>query len=490
MSVRSVDEVLSQTMIPGPMVAQDEQVPDRPDITVPQLLHRGHDGYVNITRKVDGNWQELGNIKATELRGLFAQETFQDAVDQDGYYSLHGMFNHGKRRKRDTHPMLAPRLRNIRSLRWLTSCHVDLDAYKLGIDKHTAYAAVMRMVEAGRLPAPSVFTLSNGVWAIWLLRDRVHPESPVRCYPHATVYEWWDRLQKELHERCSEIGSDPSTKHGATVSRIPGSINTRAGFQRVGYMIPADSRGNVFQYTLEEMDNFLRPARKTSRTVNGRIEGKKPDRIKARGWRGRWSTLLTRLERLRNYRRGWKVGTRDNALLYVATALKGMGASKDQVKATMREHLEEMDHPVGDRISFADAMYKWKKATFANGGPSNQTVADALNVTPDEAAMLSREKSVFPPARSHQGILPLTIEKASQRDRRKHRQAAIRKLHKLQIEHNRKPPSACLMKDLLEGQGVQATVKTVIKDMREMGIYVERLEPVERPDKQLRLVGE
>ena len=81
MSLKSVDEVISQMTLPAPLECPNESVPDRPDITVPQFLHRSHDGYVNITRKVNGTWQELGNIKATELRGLFAQEAFQDAVD-------------------------------------------------------------------------------------------------------------------------------------------------------------------------------------------------------------------------------------------------------------------------------------------------------------------------------------------------------------------------------------------------------------------------
>lgn len=485
MSLKSVDEVISQMTLPAPLECPNESVPDRPDITVPQLLHRSHDGYVNITRKVNGTWQELGNIKATELRGLFAQEAFQDAVDQNGYYSLHGMFNHGKRRGRNTHPMLAPHLRKIQSLRWLTSCHVDLDAYKLGIDKHAAYAAVMRLVEAGRIPAPSVFTLSQGVWAIWLLRDRLDPHSPVRCYPHEKVYEWWDRLQRELHERCSEIGSDPSTKHGATVTRIPGSINTKAGFSRVGYMIPADTRGNVFQYTLEEMDNFLRPGRPKHRTVEGRTN-RKPNLIKARGWRGRWSTLLTRLERLRNHRQGWKVGTRDNALLFVATALKGMKATKEQAASVMREHVADMEQPTGDRITMNDAMWKWMKASFENGGASNQTVADSLGVTVDEAAMLSSKKSVFPPARSHQGKLPLLIEKASQADQRRHRRQLISELHAIQTQASG-TVSGHLMKDLLEGHGCTATVKTIIKDMRELGLYSERLKPADAPDKQLRL---
>jgi hypothetical protein len=442
---------------------------------------------VNITRKVDGRWQDLGNIKATELRGLFAQELFQEAVDQDGYYSLHGMFNHGKRRERDTHPMLAPRLRNIKSLRWLTSCHVDLDSYKLGIDKHAAYAAIMRMVEAGRLPSPSVFTLSNGIWAIWILRDRLNPEDPVRCYPHEQVYDWWDGIQRELQDRCAEIGADASTKHGATVSRIPGSISSRAGFSRVGYMIPADINGNIFQYTLEEMDNFLNPVRKKHRTINVRTG--KPNPIKQRGWRGRWQTLLTRLERLRNQRRGWKQGTRDNALLYVATALKGVGATKAEAGAVLREHLDDMEQPVGDRITYAAAMNKWVKASFANGGPSNQTVADALGVTPDEAALLSRQNSQFPPAMNHQGVLPIHLEKASQKQKREHRRELIMRLYQLQMTAKGKPPNGSLMRELLMAEGVTVTHRTVGKDMRELKIWHEKPEKVEtEPNRQRWLV--
>jgi hypothetical protein len=483
-----IGDIIKQQTLPAPMVRPEENVPDRVDPTVLQLLHRCHDGWVNFTRKVAGKWEEAGAIKAAELRTLFADEWFQEFADQDSYFAIHGMFNHGKRRTKDTHPMLAPSLRNIASIRWLTAFHVDLDCYRLGMDKHAALAAVMRLVEAGRIPSPSLFTMSHGIWAIWILRDRLKPEDPVRCYPHEKVYDWWLRLQTGLHERCAEIGSDPATRHGATVTRIPGSISSNARFSRVGYMIPADINGNAFSYTLEEMDNFLNPARKT-RTVEGRVD-KKPDLVKQRGRIGRFSVLVKRLERLRNIRRGWKSGCRDNALLFVATGLKGMKATKEEVRAVLIEHLEDMEQPVGDRLTLSHAMRKWLNASFHHGGPSNQTVADALQVTPDEAAALSSiGTNPFPPARSQQGILPLRIEKASQKDKQAHRREEILKLFYLQIQAGCGSPSGHLMKQLLDGQGITTTVKTAIADMRALEIYEEKPEKVKpEPNRQRWLV--
>lgn len=488
MSLLSADELMQQRTLDAPMVPPSEMVPDRPDPTVLNLLHRNHDGYVSFTSKRCDVWRELGNIKASELTGLFGNQLFQEAVDQDAYYSVHGMFNHDNRRKKDTHPLLAPSLRNIKSLRWLTSCHVDLDCYSKRMDKHDAYAAVMRLVEAGKIPAPSVFSLSRGVWAIWILRDRLHPEEPVRCYPHEKVYDWWSSIQDALHLACLEIGSDPSTRHGATVTRIPGSISTKAGGHRVGYMIPADINGNLFTYTLEELDNLVRPSTKKQVVVQGRIGDANPN--KQRGYIGRWDTVLQRLKRLKDYRRGWKVGTRNMAILFVATALKGRGATTAEAMPILRYHLDGMEQPVGDSYRASDAMGVWIKADRSNP-PSNQTIADALNVTPDEAAILNSipTRTPFPPARIHQGILPLNLKKATRQQRQEQRRSRIQELWDIQVGGGYGAPSATHMKELLDGEGIDGTVKTIMSDLRAMGLVEERTPPAEpKADQQLRLL--
>ena len=53
--------------------------PDAPDATVLKFLHRNHNGSVSLERRVDGEWQTLGNVKASHIGGLFSDEVIAEA---------------------------------------------------------------------------------------------------------------------------------------------------------------------------------------------------------------------------------------------------------------------------------------------------------------------------------------------------------------------------------------------------------------------------
>ena len=128
------------------------RTPVAPDAFVPNALHRSHDGWMTVERKVGADWQTLGSVPARHVGGLFSLEAVAEACQVDSYFSLHGMFAPGQWRQKHTVPGLAPVRRNVNSVRWLTCCHVDLDAYRSGMDSHGAIAAIMRLVDAGTLP--------------------------------------------------------------------------------------------------------------------------------------------------------------------------------------------------------------------------------------------------------------------------------------------------------------------------------------------------
>jgi hypothetical protein len=448
--------------------------PRGPSTVVMDMLHRGmSDSYVPFTRKVEGEWQAVGSVPARQLRGLFRDEALADALATDSYFGLHGMYRAGSYRTKHTLTQLLPSIRNVDSVRYLTCCHVDLDAYNHGLDVHGAYAAVMRLVDAGLVPPPSVFLLSRGVWAMWHLHDKLNPKEPLRTYPDS-VMRRWTKIQKALHVACAAIGSDALTLHSATVTRIPGSVNSKNG-RRVGYMIPADIHGKAFSYTLDDLEAFMRPHVVVDVVPMKPAQLEPPKNTKfsrraLKGWHGRWHRLNAVLVQLRDMRGGWKVGTRNAAIHYVALTLRALRAEPRKVQQTFSQHLERMTQPAGDVLTLKDCLRVFSSMKKPHhGGPCHQTIADALAVTLEEAALLSADsKKPFPPATCHGGAAAVTVPTLSKADAAARRLAAVREVcDKLTAE--RMKPTGTDVKAHLAAMGLHPALATVLADMRKLG---------------------
>lgn len=448
--------------------------PRGPSPVVLDMLHRGmSDSYVPFARRVGDDWQAVGSVPAHQLRGLFRDSVVAEALATDSYFGLHGMYRAGSYRTKNTLPQLLPSVRNVDSVRYLTCCHVDLDAYHHGLDTHGAYAAVMRLVDAGLVPPPSVFLLSRGVWALWHLHDKLNPHEPLRTYPDS-VLRRWTKLQKALHVACAQIGSDALTLHCATVTRIPGSVNSKNG-RRVGYMIPADIHGKAFSYTLDDLEGFLRP-----HVVVDAVPAKPAgleltkknttySRRALKGWHGRWHRLNSVLAQLRDMRGGWKVGTRNAAVHYVALTLRALRAEPRKVQQTFHQHLERMQQPAGDKLTLNDCMRVFNGTKKPHhGGPCHQTIADALAVTLEEAGLLSADsKKPFPPATSYGGAVDVVPTLAK-------REAAARRLEAVREVCDKLgaagvSPTGTDVKAHLAAMGLYPALATVLADMRKLG---------------------
>lgn len=475
MTTHAVGELVAQLDVenvrPEPPALRQ---PRGPSPVVLDMLHRGmSDSYVPFARRVGDDWQAVGSVPAHQLRGLFRDSVVAEALATDSYFGLHGMYRAGSYRTKNTLPQLLPSVRNVDSVRYLTCCHVDLDAYNHGLDTHGAYAAVMRLVDAGLVPPPSVFLLSRGVWALWHLHDKLNPHEPLRTYPDS-VLRRWTKLQKALHVACAQIGSDALTLHCATVTRIPGSVNSKNG-RRVGYMIPADIHGKAFSYTLDDLEGFLRPhvvvdaAPAEPAKLELTKKNTKYSRRALKGWHGRWHRLNSVLAQLRDMRGGWKVGTRNAAVHYVALTLRALRAEPRKVQQTFHQHLERMQQPAGDKLTLSDCMRVFNGTKKPHhGGPCHQTIADALAVTLEEAGLLSADsKKPFPPATCYGGAVDVVPTLAK-------REAAARRLEAVREVCDKLgaagvSPTGTDVKAHLAAMGLYPALATVLADMRKVG---------------------
>lgn len=468
--------------------------PAGPDLSLVDLVHRGHDGYIPLATKATGPWRELGCVPANVLKGLFGADWLLDELEVDAYFSLHGMFRPGYYRHRSTLPELAPSLRKAQHVRWLTTCHVDLDTYNVGMDAEAGVAAVLRAAREGLVPPPSMFSIARGCWAWWLLRDE-GGRGPVRAWP--STVDRWSTLQGTLHQRLAPLGSDAAQLHAATCSRLPGSYATKAK-RRVAWMACFDDEGKPFVYTLPELANALGIHLKPETVIEHETSGrpKDPSRIERgrRGYHSRWERYMVVLDQLRRMRGGWRVGTRAKALSLVAHGCRARGWDTPRCMEELARHLDGMEQPTGDQLKPAQLRSILKSQTKPKaGGVQWQTVADLLDVSLEESAVLSTARSRIPPARRHE-LLPVLkpVPPEERQRRRRDAIAAILKRREEEMGHFDPEwwvPTTRQLRDMLVAEGhAPASDRTLLKDLVALGRPSPRAhKPRPKPARQLQL---
>lgn len=108
------------------------------------------------------------------------------------------------------------------TVRWIPGCFVDLDYYKSKDFKNPAKVipAVLEVVEAHRLPTPTITHTGRGLLLRW-------PIVPMRAWPENQAA--WDAVQRTLHEMFEVFGADINSMDAARVTRIDGTINSKSG---------------------------------------------------------------------------------------------------------------------------------------------------------------------------------------------------------------------------------------------------------------------
>lgn len=448
--------------------------PGRPDCKLVDVVHRRHDGFISFHQKDGaGELRPLCSIPAASLPGLFDQ--LQADLATDGYFAINGMFRggfgdnqrgylgHEGRRLPNAH-------RRNESVRWLTSCYVDLDCHALGMEPGTVIGEVIRLQDAGAIPPASLITRSGrGVWLFWLIGDS---EKPVRAHDSTVVQ--WSRVQSAILAKFSQFGSDSRATDAARITRIPGSINAKAGV-RVSYWLQLDDLGNAFCYDLPSLaERFgasltIKPKRAIPATTETGERTVYQERA-AKGQRGRWAKALENFRRLWELRGTFKAGTRNAAVLTLATILhstpRAVRLTDGEIAEELAELFQSLDQPPGDTYSrdqFAATARRAARQRLANHNVRNQTIADSLHITPEEAELLPS----WPPARCFQ---PDPQERLSRTERASRRRELIRKeVRDRQIGFRGFPTLAELV-ELVERAGLgRPAAETVRTDLKVIG---------------------
>jgi hypothetical protein len=363
-------------------------VPDGPDVTPLLALHRNGDGYVAFGRKnAEGKWSDLWSIQARHLREMFPQ--FRADLMRDAYYSINSMYRHGGKNDALPWPNTFRAHRQTRSLRHLTSCFCDIDCtVKRGISCGQAVGSIIDAVQAGQLPAPSMYVWSGqGVWIFYFLETAEGELQP--AWPEKV--ELWARCQRELVARLAELGGDAAAKDGPRVTRIPGSINSK-NETRVSYYLAVTREEKPVVYQLEQVAQYLGiQERKRSPVVT-----RKSAELAARGATGaaaRWRYDLERFRQLWAARETFPVGMRSKAIhvwVQILSSLRGQDAlTFDAIQTEVRELWESFPQPEGEPYPWEDAARILADQQLAKRRAArplrHQSISNLLEITPEES---------------------------------------------------------------------------------------------------------
>lgn len=479
--------------LPNPLTDPTWRKPSGPDLRPIELLHRVGDAEHAVAFCVKAalggkpHWEERFSIPAHELRQWFP--TILDQLEEESFFSINGFAipkSAGKARPSAFADGLAQGSRKL--LRFLTAAFVDVDCYARGISKGQAIGELWDLHEQGCIPPWSMLVDSGrGVWAFWFLYDPAREDrGPVRAWAESIAA--WKDIQRAMHARLAGLGADPNALDRARVTRVAGSWNNAAR-SRVRYLIAADSAGQPILHTLGGLASALGVKdRKASPRL--RALAVDPDRVLRgrRGTVGRWARELTRLRLLEKLRNGWPEGTRNYALWITAGALlrirngaRNLARDGHELAAELAEVGCMTDHDlldelaaVADRcrppLSRSDArskldQFKGDKRQGLRNMPA-QSIANALDVTPEEVAELAEHGAGGWPCAVRFGEVPQARTPAGRTDARNRRRAALRGLLAAWPEL----PPLRQIGAALHAAGFAATDRTVMRDLDALGV--------------------
>lgn len=450
-----------------------------------QLIHRGmHDSFICFTaqdgKDDDGKpvMKHLFSVRASELSEWLPQ--IVEHLCRDAFFTVNGMYR-GSHWKSRFVPGLPHGERHSSMVRYLTCCFMDCDMPgKPEEQLMAAYQAKAEALSKGiHVPEWSMIAHSGrGFWLFWLLRDsKSDPDAyynskqsksdpcrpfrrgigtPVRAFKEGREIEAWSRCQNQLLRAFKNVKSDAQAKDLVRITRVPGSISTKWGDERrVAYRVNYECDGTILSYTLDEMCALLnvQPVMRREKKSDTPVD---PKRSEA-GRKARKALHQGRIDRMRQLaaiRGGIREGCRSNALLIVAASLRGLGIHD---AAALREELASfnvscMNPPLkhGDIQNAITGSKSMRKVR-------NSTIADWLSITPEEATATG-----WP----YQGLIPDPTLKGNRAAVKQNRQTHIRMI--IQKRGGELLPAADLVAALAK-VGVDATTRTVQRDLKEMG---------------------
>jgi len=443
-------------------------------------IHRGGSGYIAFQRKEGGSMNNLFSLPVKDLAQCFPEHV--SWLMNDAYFSVNTMYTQGYGRSKYGFDNARVKLRGEDRLSFLNACYVDLDVGRLDspdpaarLTWRDAAAAAGKLMDAGILPQASIIARSGrGVYLLWLVCDRENRTIPQRAWPELVgVYKC---INKALDERCKHLACDMGAFDAARVLRLPGSYHTKAGVQ-VRYLMQADTRGQGFVYTLDELADALRIQRLQPQpnAIQERIEytatprthrkvknpGSAPNRV-----RGRVSVNAARardLVKLQYHLGGFAHGHRGRTLHTYAQILRGADFSPGDIHSALAAVAANCRPPYPSEENdvalskIVDTVMRESRRFYFNA-----TILPALGITAEIARQLELETLVPDEVKAER--------RAAKRAQPKPRDVNRERLIQFIRDSGPNYPSAGAMAEMAAEAGIATNRETVRQLFQRLGV--------------------
>lgn len=378
--------------------------------------------------------------------------------------------------------------RRVVNLWWLPLAFLDLDTYKVArlnsMSPESLVRVFLQRCEDDNIPQPSVIVFSGrGLQVKWIFD---HP-LPRRALPR------WQAVQRELHRRLADFGSDSQALDASRVLRLVNTTNSRSGeVVRVvhigrtttngatrlpsglvgyGFDLLADALLPLNRLDLEELEKQRDQERNEYRAAKAAREARKAQMTVVHGGKSKsaahpnlrtlvpsqlaWDRVadIRKLAELRGYADGFPPGKRDIVMFIVACFLADAVTVAD-LPSEIRELAGELvptwtstelqscvssvvtrarQAARGETVNFkgfeVTPRYRWR----------NSTLVDVLEITAAEEEQM--------------GTI-MSLEEAKRRDAKRHRDSRKAAGGRSAAEWNQSREQARVSARLLRAQGM------------------------------------
>ena len=440
--------------------------PSGPDVQPIMELHRGNDGYVAFQRKrADGTFERVCSVRASELAQLFP-EFIAPHVDEESYFTLNSSFI-GPRdlaQRSELVPELPKARWGSSMLRYLTTCYIDLDCYKLGLTVGQCLGWCVDAQDKGVIPPVSLYMRSGkGLWAFWMLHEDAADETrnPVRAWPEKI--STYRRIERQLLRMFADVGSDAKAVDPARITRVPGSLHRGSG-RRVDYWFQLDQSGRPFSYRLDELAVLVNvnPTR-YGPSLRKAIDPAASEKAK-KGYDALNKQRLSKMLSLIAERGFIEEGARNHAALLLSCFLHRAGVDEEELIQAVTRFGKNQCVPPLSNAEIQDAIRKRKQYHKF----SDYTIADWLTITPTESDLVG-----WPAAGTRPAEMDTTPVKRS--DGTRIRRELVRQAVEMFHRRGQGMPTVRAVADFIEQSGRdRPSTFTVKADLDALGIVNPR----------------
>ena len=382
------------------------------------------------------------------------------------------------------------------TMRYLCAAYADLDFYNIGIGDQDVISRLDLLQSEGIVPPVSLLVHSGrGIWALWLLRHASAENEAVVVTQDGNELEVHSRVQQALYNRLAHLGADSNAVSPVRYLRRPGSFNSKSE-TFVRWEFQFDEYGRVKRYRLAELHRALEASGVLASTrpeslqrfeykYRSRGSSQPADSRRGRaGWEALRARRLADFQTLRRLRGTFRKGLRNNAVFYYSRLLASTGkpiesATLDvfELNATFRPPLRRAEVEAAVKSAYTRRYRKLY----------DQTIADLLDIRPDEAIHLKcktfarrfqRAEDVPPPKRRRAETDGARITR---------RRAAIGQVI---AELHGYVPSTREMAGALRSRGIAVGHVTLAKDYAQMDLRTSRKKSCQNVEQTISLAAD